>query len=204
MLSDYSGLGEATPEYLDRWTATQAAPKAPQRKRPCRSRALVLDPNRSFVELRVGEPRLGARSAPSAADRVRRGRSIRKAGEILMSSRSERCLANAERCQQYADAVDPFGTKRLYEELSRQWRRLSEQAEETNWLESSPSSAGLMALREPQLTSLTTSAINSNREMFDDLEREIERFKNSAQLPLQETPVSERSTVIVMDMPRGE
>jgi hypothetical protein len=41
-LDDYSGLGDATPEYLDRWTATQAAPKAPQRKRPCRSRALSL------------------------------------------------------------------------------------------------------------------------------------------------------------------
>jgi hypothetical protein len=27
---------------LDRWTATQVAPKAPQRKRPCRSRALSL------------------------------------------------------------------------------------------------------------------------------------------------------------------
>ena len=42
-LDDYSGLmGDATPEYLDRWTATQAAPKAPQRKRPCHSRALSL------------------------------------------------------------------------------------------------------------------------------------------------------------------
>jgi hypothetical protein len=34
-------------------------PKAPQRKRPCRSRALSLIPNRSFVELRVREPRQG-------------------------------------------------------------------------------------------------------------------------------------------------
>jgi hypothetical protein len=42
---------------LDRWTATQAAPKAPQRKRPCRSRALSLI--LTVVELRVREPRQG-------------------------------------------------------------------------------------------------------------------------------------------------
>jgi hypothetical protein len=97
-----------------------------------------------------------------------------------MSSRSERCLANAEKCQQYADAVDASGTKRLYEELSRQWRRLAEQAEERDRLESSPTSTGLTPPREPQLTSLS-SAINSRRDMLDDLEREIERFKSSAQ-----------------------
>jgi hypothetical protein len=87
-----------------------------------------------------------------------------EAGEILMSSRSERYLSNAEKCRQYADAVDTFGTKRLYEELSRQWLRLAEQAEETG-----------------RLTSLSTSAINSSRYMLYNLEREIERFKNSAQ-----------------------
>src|SRR5262245_35744283 len=85
-----------------------------------------------------------------------------------MSSRSEWYLANAEKCQQYADAVDPFGTKRLYEELSRQWLRLAEQAEETGRIESSPTSAGLIPPREPQLTSL-----NIRRDMLDDLEREI-------------------------------
>jgi hypothetical protein len=42
MLSGYSGLGGFHSRTLDRWTAPQAAPKAPQRKRPCRSRALSL------------------------------------------------------------------------------------------------------------------------------------------------------------------
>jgi hypothetical protein len=81
-----------------------------------------------------------------------------------MSSRSERYLSNAEKCRQYANAVDTFGTKRLYEELSRQWQRLAEQAEETD-----------------RLTSLNISAINSRGYMLYNLEREIERFKNSAQ-----------------------
>jgi hypothetical protein len=45
------GPGGCHSRILDRWTATQAAPKAPQRKRPCRSRALSLI--RSFVELGV-------------------------------------------------------------------------------------------------------------------------------------------------------
>ena len=106
-----------------------------------------------------------------------------------MSSRLERYRANAEKCQQYADAVDTFGTKRLYEELSRQWLRLAEQAEATGGMESSQTSASLVPPREPQLTSLNTSAINSRRDMLVDLEREIERFKNSVQLPSsQESP----------------
>jgi hypothetical protein len=107
--------------------------------------------------------------------------------EVLMSSRSERYRANAEKCQQYADAADSFGTKRLYEELSRQWLRLAEQAEETGRIESPPTSAGRMPLREPQPTSVNTSAINSRRDIFDSLEREIECFKNSVQPPSQES-----------------
>src|SRR5262245_24712238 len=95
------------------------------------------------------------------ADRVEGERRLPyEAGEILMSSRSERYLANAEKCQQYADAVNTFGTKRLYEELSRQWLRLAEQAEETGRIESPPTSAGRMPLRGPQPISLNTSAIN--------------------------------------------
>src|SRR5215471_16048507 len=62
MLDDYSGLGGCHSRISDRWTATQAAPKAPQRKRSCRSRALSLILDCSFVELRVREPRPGARS----------------------------------------------------------------------------------------------------------------------------------------------
>jgi hypothetical protein len=110
-----------------------------------------------------------------------------------MSSRSERYLANAEKCQQYANAVNTFGTKRLYEELSRQWLRLAEQAEETGRIESPPTSAGRMPLRGPQPISLNTSAINSRRDIFESLEREIECFKNSVQPPSQESPVPSRA-----------
>jgi hypothetical protein len=49
-----------------------------------------------------------------------------------MSSRSERYLANAEKCQQYADAAYTSGTKRLYGELASQWRHLAEQADGTD------------------------------------------------------------------------
>jgi hypothetical protein len=60
MLEDYSGLGGCHSRILDRWTTTQAASKAPQRKRPCRPRALSLI-LRPFVCC-VREPRLGARN----------------------------------------------------------------------------------------------------------------------------------------------
>jgi hypothetical protein len=46
-----------------------------------------------------------------------------------MSSRSERYLANAEKCQQSADAANTSGTKRLYGVLASQWRQLAEEAE---------------------------------------------------------------------------
>jgi hypothetical protein len=49
-----------------------------------------------------------------------------------MSSRSERYLANAEKCQQCADAAYTSGAKRLYGELASQWRRLAEQADATD------------------------------------------------------------------------
>jgi hypothetical protein len=48
-----------------------------------------------------------------------------------MSSRSERCLAKAEECQQISDAADAAGTKLLYGKLASQWRQLAQQAEET-------------------------------------------------------------------------
>jgi hypothetical protein len=47
-----------------------------------------------------------------------------------MSSRSERCLAKAEECQQISDAA--VGTKRLYGVLASQWRQLAERADETD------------------------------------------------------------------------
>ena len=46
-----------------------------------------------------------------------------------MSSRSERYLANAERCQQCSDAAYTTGTKHLFAELANQWLRLAEQAD---------------------------------------------------------------------------
>lgn len=49
-----------------------------------------------------------------------------------MSSRSEQYLANAEKCQQYADAACIAGTKRLYEVLASQWRHLANQADRTD------------------------------------------------------------------------
>jgi hypothetical protein len=47
-----------------------------------------------------------------------------------MSSRSERYLAKAEKCQQISDAADTSGTKRLYAVLASQWRQLAEGADE--------------------------------------------------------------------------
>jgi hypothetical protein len=49
-----------------------------------------------------------------------------------MSSRSERYLANAEKCQQSADAANTSGTKRMYGVLASQWRQLAEEAEWTD------------------------------------------------------------------------
>src|SRR6266481_4512787 len=49
-----------------------------------------------------------------------------------MSSRSERYLAKAEKCQQVADAAYTSGTKRLYGVLASQWRHLAEEADWTD------------------------------------------------------------------------
>jgi len=55
-----------------------------------------------------------------------------------MSSRSERYLANAEKCQQSADAANTSGTKRLYGVLASQWRQLADEAEWTDKIGSRP------------------------------------------------------------------
>jgi hypothetical protein len=55
-----------------------------------------------------------------------------------MSARSERCLANAEKCQQFADAANISGTKRLYEVMASNWRQLAEQADWTDKIETRP------------------------------------------------------------------
>jgi hypothetical protein len=49
--------------------------------------------------------------------------------EGLMSSRSERYLAKAEKCQQVADAANISGTKRLFGVMASQWRQLAEEAD---------------------------------------------------------------------------
>jgi hypothetical protein len=55
-----------------------------------------------------------------------------------MSSRSERFLANAEKCQQCADVANTPGTKRLYGVLASQWRHLAEEADWTDEIRSPP------------------------------------------------------------------
>ena len=52
-----------------------------------------------------------------------------------MLSRSERYLANAEKCQQISDAADTSGTKRLYGAMARQWRQLADETDKKPLLE---------------------------------------------------------------------
>ncbi len=67
-----------------------------------------------------------------------------------MSSRSERYLANAEKCQQFADAANTSGTKRLYGVLASQWRQLTEEADWTDKMGSRPfREFGVALKREP-------------------------------------------------------
>ena len=49
-----------------------------------------------------------------------------------MLSRSERYLANAEKCQRRADVAYTSGTKRLYGVLASNWRQLAEEADWTD------------------------------------------------------------------------
>jgi hypothetical protein len=55
-----------------------------------------------------------------------------------MSSRSERYLANAEKCQRCTNVAYTHGTKRLYEVLAKQWRQLAEEANRTDKIGSRP------------------------------------------------------------------
>ena len=61
-----------------------------------------------------------------------------------MSSRSERYLAKAEKCQQVADAANTSGTKRLFGVMVSQWRQL---AEEADWTDKIGSPALLVKIR---------------------------------------------------------
>jgi hypothetical protein len=55
-----------------------------------------------------------------------------------MSSRSERYLANAEKCQRCTDVANTSGPKRLYGMLASQWRQLAEEADWTDKIGSGP------------------------------------------------------------------
>ena len=55
-----------------------------------------------------------------------------------MSSRSERYLANAEKCQRCTDVANTSGPKRLYAMLASQWRQLAEEADWTDKMGSRP------------------------------------------------------------------
>jgi hypothetical protein len=55
-----------------------------------------------------------------------------------MSSRSERYLAKAEKCQQVSDAANTSSTRRLYGVLASQWRHLAEEADWTDQIGSPP------------------------------------------------------------------
>ena len=95
---------------------------------------------RPFSKIRVFEPPLVG--GPSWKADARRQIRYRLTGTLLIVHACHCCwcqretstahalnalyeyLANAEKCQQYADAADTSGTKRLYEELARQWLHL--------------------------------------------------------------------------------
>jgi hypothetical protein len=62
-----------------------------------------------------------------------------------MSSRSERYLANAEKCQRCADVAYTSGTKRLFGALASNWRQL---AEEADWTDKIGSRSLLDKIRE--------------------------------------------------------
>ena len=49
-----------------------------------------------------------------------------------MSSRSERYLRNAEKCQRSTEVAYTAGTKRLYAVLASNWRQLAEEADWTD------------------------------------------------------------------------
>jgi hypothetical protein len=102
-----------------------------------------------------------------------------------MASRSERFLANADKCQQVADEAHNSGTKRLFEGLARQWLHLAERAKQTEGIESSrlltrePGGALTRPMfpSEPRLTPPKMSAIDSTA--FEKVERAIERLAGS-------------------------
>ena len=80
----------------------------------------------------------------------------------LMSSRSERYLANAEKCQQVADAADTSGIKRLYGGLASQWRQL---AEEADWTDQIGSPALSVKIRHAHTLRKIDKAEGATREL---------------------------------------
>jgi hypothetical protein len=59
-------------------------------------------------------------------------------GRGLMSPRSDRYPANAEKCQQCLEVAHTSGTKRLFGVLASQWRQLAEEADWTDKVGSRP------------------------------------------------------------------
>ena len=80
-----------------------------------------------------------------------------------MSSRSERYLANAEKCQQCADVS---GTKNLFGELASQWRRLAEQADGTDEI-----AVPLLEKIRLHPASITSSAENNSTVMLGSVQQ---------------------------------
>src|SRR6058998_2162665 len=83
-----------------------------------------------------------------------------------MSSRSERYLANAEKCQQCADAAYTSGTKNLFGELASQWRRLAEQADGTDEI-----AVPLLEKIRHHPASITSSAENNSTVMLGSVQQ---------------------------------
>jgi hypothetical protein len=84
-----------------------------------------------------------------------------------MSSRSERYLAKAEKCQQISDAAYTSGTKRLYGVLASQWRQL---AEEADWTDKIGSTALLVKIRHAHTLRQIDKAEGAIRELYQAAE----------------------------------
>ena len=87
-----------------------------------------------------------------------------------MPSRSERYLANAEKCQRFADVANTSGTKRLYGLLTSQWRQL---AEEADWTDKIGSRSLLDEIRQAKFLRQIDKAECAIREFGEVLKGEL-------------------------------
>jgi hypothetical protein len=88
-----------------------------------------------------------------------------------MSSRSERYLANADKCQQFPNAAYTPGRKRLYGVLATQWRQL---AEEADWTDQIGSPALLEEIRHAD--------VNDCRQNHNPNQQHAHALETAAQL----------------------